>query len=97
MNAPGAHYVANADAKVQLFLGITITLQLFLHHLPTGLLHGHLIFNQLDTKSLQTTIFSLFLCNFAVAVRLLPRQHTQQRFKNKEIKDICRIFVTSLS
>ena len=25
MNAPGAHYVANADAKVQLFSGIAIT------------------------------------------------------------------------
>ena len=25
MNAPGAHYVANADAKVQLFFGTAIT------------------------------------------------------------------------
>ena len=29
MNAPGAHYVANADAKVQLFSGIAITLWRF--------------------------------------------------------------------
>jgi hypothetical protein len=30
MNAPGAHYVANADAKVQLFFLIAITLWHFL-------------------------------------------------------------------
>ena len=29
MNALGAHYVANADAKVQLFFGTAITFPLF--------------------------------------------------------------------
>ena len=32
MNAPEAHYVANADAKIQPFSGMAITLRLFFYN-----------------------------------------------------------------
>ena len=71
MNAPGAHYVANADAKIQLFSVTAITFQHFFVKQPFSSCKSGLIFKHLHTKSPQTTIFSLFLYNFAVAKRLL--------------------------
>ena len=94
MNAPEAHYVANADAKVQLFSLMTIT---FLHFFKSHNLQQHkilVIYIQLRTKSPQTAIFSLFLCNFAVALRLLDHR---ARINKRKQRYICRIFVTSQS
>jgi hypothetical protein len=67
MNAPEAHYVANADAKIQPFSGMAITLRLFFT--TTAFCAGRrgLIYKQLCTKLRQTANFSLFLYNFAVA------------------------------
>ena len=67
MNAHGAHYVANADAKVQLFSGTAITFRHFFKKQSFESGQSWLIFEQACTKSLQRAIFSLFLCNFAVA------------------------------
>ena len=72
MNAPWAHYVANADAKIQPFFLTAITL----HHFFTIFTPRHIqrwfIFKQLHTKSVRTAVFSLFLCNFAVACDCSP-------------------------
>ena len=67
MNAPGAHYVANADAKIQPFSGMAITLPHFFATFAFHMRRRGFIFKHLHTKSQQTAIFSLFLCNFAVA------------------------------
>ena len=67
MNAPEAHYVANADAKVQLFSVTAITLRHFFKRQAPLPCKSEFIFKQLRTKSPQTAILSLFLCNFAVA------------------------------
>ena len=84
MNAHGAHYVANADAKIQPFSGTAITL---MHFFAIFAFHVHLrgfIFNQLYTKSPETAIFSLFLCNFAVAKRLLNYRARNTGHKQKK-------------
>ena len=89
MNAYKTHYVANADAKVQLFFLMTITLW---HFFTKEAFRPHTncsIFKQLDTKSLQTAIFSLFLCNFAVACDCSPRHSALHReLKQKETHKI---------
>ena len=87
MNAPGAHYVANADAKVQLFSVTAITFRHFFEKQAFGASKGKVIFKQLHTKRVQTAIFSLFLCNFAVAQRLLTdRGATAPDINKREIK-----------
>ncbi len=50
MNAPGAHYVANADAKIQPFYGMTITLLHFFATFAFCARPRRLIFKQLCTK-----------------------------------------------
>ena len=87
MNAHGAHYVANADAKIQPFSGTAITL---MHFFAIFAFHVHLrgfISNQLYTKSPETAIFSLFLCNFAVACDCSPTERLQGVL-NKETQDL---------
>ena len=73
MNAPEAHYVANADAKIQPFFLTAITYSHFFAILALTPARRSPFFKQLHTKNAQRTIFSLFLCNFAVAQRLLTR------------------------
>ena len=86
MNAPGAHYVANADAKVQLFSVTTITFQHFFVKQPFPSCKSGLIFKHLHTKSPQTAIFSLFLCNFAVACDCSTTEHATPDINKKETK-----------
>ena len=50
MNAPKAHYVANADAKVQLFSGTAITFQHFFTEQAFWPCKNNVIFKQLHTK-----------------------------------------------
>ena len=83
MNAPEAHYVANADAKIQPFFLTAITLLHFFELYAFRAFLQELIFKQLRTKSPQTAVFSLFLCNFAVACDCSPGQHAQHRFKTQ--------------
>lgn len=84
MNAPGAHYVANADAKVQLFSVTAITFMHFFAKRALQLRKNRVIYKQLRTKSPQTTIFSLFLYNFAVAKRLLMYRGADALKTNKK-------------
>ena len=84
MNAHGAHYVANADAKVQLFSVTAITFMLFFAKRALQRRKNRVIYKQLRTKSPQTTIFSLFLCNFAVAQRLLNYRARNTGHKQKK-------------
>ena len=88
MNAHGAHYVANADAKVQLFSVTSITFHCFFAKQSFRTYKSHFIFKHLHTKSRQTAIFSLFLCNFAVAMRLLNYRARNTGHKQKGNKDI---------
>ena len=85
MNAPETHYVANADAKVQLFSVTAITLRHFFKRQAPLACKSEFIFKQLRTKSPQTAILSLFLCNFAVAVSdCSTTRHGAAEFVNKE-------------
>ena len=97
MNAPGAHYVANADAKVQLFSVTAITFMHFFAKRALQRRKNRVIYKQLRTKSPQTTIFSLFLCNFAVACDCAATEQLHTIFKQGNTRFICRIFVTSQS
>ena len=84
MNAHGAHYVANADAKVQLFSVTAITFQHFFVKQPFPSCKSGLIFKHLHTKSPQTAIFSLFLCNFAVACDCSTTEHATPDINKKK-------------
>ncbi len=97
MNAHGAQYVANADAKVQLFSVTAITFHHFFVKQPFSPCKSGLIFKHLHTKSPQTAIFSLFLCNFAVACDCASTEQLHMIFKQGNTRLICRIFVTSQS
>ena len=98
MNAPGAHYVANAGAKIQLFSGTAIA---FAHFFASG--HAlcrpkQPIHQLIIIKSWEMAIFLLFLCNFAVALRLLTdRRATAPDINKRKQQDICRTFETSQS
>ena len=84
MNAHGAHYVANADAKVQLFSVTAITFHHFFVKQPFSSCKSGLIFKHLHTKSQQTAIFSLFLCNFAVACDCSTTEHATPDINKKK-------------
>ena len=84
MNAPGAHYVANADAKIQPFFLTAITLPLFFATFASGHIQRWFIFKQLHTKSPQAAIFSLFLCNFAVACDCSTTEHATPDINKKK-------------
>ena len=79
MNAPEAHYVANADAKIQPFFLTAITLRHFFTTITFAPVQRGVIFKQLRTKNPQTAIFSLFLCNFAVACDCSPTGSKRDR------------------
>ena len=89
MNAHGAHYVANADAKVQLFSVTSITFHCFFAKQSFRTYKSHFIFKHLHTKSQQTAIFSLFLCNFAVACDCSTTEHATPDINKKRNKNSC--------
>ena len=84
MNAHGAHYVANADAKVQLFSVTSITFHCFFAKQSFRTYKSHFIFKHLHTKSQRTAIFSLFLCNFAVACDCSTTEHATPDINKKK-------------